>query len=165
MTASSAMVVRRTASEVRSLVLLWACLVTEWVLPLRYRRQQQHEAGFLVVFARCKRRGHYGINSFWSSSTSSSRAPVAAMDLWGLGCSDLQRLSVCFRWSWPLYRSHVGEALCCLPRVTPQWSVRCARRLQNQVGSVDLMKDAIMFSVYRCRSVYVRRGVWVLLCT
>ena len=37
-TASSVIVVRRTASEVRSIVLLWARLVTEWVLPLRYRR-------------------------------------------------------------------------------------------------------------------------------
>ena len=165
MTASSAMVVRRTASEVCSLVLLWACLVTEWVLPLRYRQQQQHEAGFLAALARWRRRGHYGINSSWSSSTSLSRALVAAMDLWGLGCSDLQRLSMCFRWSWPLYRSHVGEASCYLPCVTPQWSVWRVRRLQNQVGSIDLMKDAIMFSVYRCRSVYVRRGVWVLLCT
>ena len=53
----------------------------------------------------------------------------------------------------------VGEASYCLPRVTTQWSVRRARRLQSQVGSVDLTKDAIMLSECSCRSVYVCRGV------
>ena len=41
----------------------------------------------------------------------------------------------------------VGEASCRLPRVTPQWSVRRVRRLQSQAGSVDITKDAILFSV------------------
>ena len=59
----------------------------------------------------------------------------------------------------------VGEVSCRLPRVTPQWSLRCARRLQNRAGSADITKDAILFSVCRCRSVYVCRGVsvWSLL--
>jgi len=41
----------------------------------------------------------------------------------------------------------VGEVSCRLPRVTPQWSVRRVRRLQSQAGSVDITKDAILFSV------------------
>ena len=59
----------------------------------------------------------------------------------------------------------VGEVSCRLPRVTPQWSVRRGRRLQNRAGSTDITKDAILFSVCRCRSVYVCRGVsvWSLL--
>ena len=56
----------------------------------------------------------------------------------------------------------VGEVSCRLPRMTPQWSVRHARHLQNQAGSVDITKDAILFSVCRCRSVYVCRGVSVV---
>ena len=52
----------------------------------------------------------------------------------------------------------VGEVSCRLPRVTPQWSVRRARRLQNQAGSADITKDAIIFSVCRCRSAYVCGG-------
>jgi len=55
----------------------------------------------------------------------------------------------------------VGEVSCRLSRVTPQWSVRHARRLQNRAGSANITKDAILFFVCRCRSVYVCRGVSV----